>query len=60
MYKYRSCIYISPQYSENSNVNKFADITDDVSYIIFQHSTGDGTILIGDFNAHTRHYMRDI
>ena len=43
----------SPQNSENSNVNTFDDITDDVSYIISQYSTGDGILLIGDFNAHT-------
>ena len=41
------------QNSENSNVNTFDDITDDVSYIISQYSTGDGILLIGDFNART-------
>ena len=35
-------VYILPQNSENSNVNTFDDITDDVSYIISQYSTGDG------------------
>ena len=41
-------VYIPPQNSENSNVNTFDDITDDVSYIISQYSTGDGILLIGD------------
>ena len=43
----------SPQNSENSNVNTFDDITDDVSDIISQYSTGEGILLIGDFNART-------
>ena len=46
-------VYIPPQNSENSNVNTFDDITDDVSYIISQYSTGDDILLIGDFNART-------
>ena len=46
-------VYIPPQNSENINVNTFDDITDDVSYIISQYSTGDGILLIGDFNART-------
>ena len=46
-------VYIPPKNSENSNINTFDDITDDVSYIISQYSTGDDIPLMGNFNART-------